>query len=74
MTSEKKPYNLSEIEPLAPAPDADDEETMSKAADRVGLTAAAALGSTPAVGVTAAVEAEPDVSPSGEESTEPRGR
>jgi hypothetical protein len=74
MTSERKPYNLSEIEPIAPAPDADDADVMSRTADRVGLTAAATVGSTPAVGVSAAVEDEPADSPSGEESSEPRGR
>jgi hypothetical protein len=75
MTSEKKPYNLAEIEPIAPPPEEDEPPVGPKEADRVGLASAAALGSTPAVGVAAAVEGEPEETPTPrDERTEPRGR
>ena len=70
MTSERKPYDLKSIEPLAPPPDADEAEEQRDRADRVGFAAAAAAGSTPAVGIaaermdeeppTASTEAGPD--------------
>lgn len=53
MTSESKPYELGAIEPIAPAPDADESEDQRDRADRIGLAAAAATNSTPAVGVAA---------------------
>ena len=53
MTSEKKPYDLKSIEPLAPPPEVDEAEEQRDRADRVGFAAAAAAGSTPAVGIAA---------------------
>ena len=51
MTSESR--DLGSIEPLRPAPDADEVERQEDHAEQVGMVAAAAAGSTPAVGVAA---------------------
>ncbi len=53
MTDEKKPYDLRSIDPIAPAPEGDEADEPRDRADRVGFAAAAAAGSTPAVGVAA---------------------
>lgn len=55
-TSEKH-IDLRDVEPLRPVEEAEPTDAR-KDADRVGLTAAAAMSSTPAVGVTAEVEKE----------------
>ena len=52
MTSEKR-YDLSSVEPLKPAPEDDEIERQEEHSERVGMVAAAAAGSTPAVGVAA---------------------
>ncbi len=53
MTDDRKPYDLKSIEPIAPPPEVDEAEEQRDRADRVGFAAAAAAGSTPAVGVAA---------------------
>lgn len=53
MTTNDKPSNLKSIEPIAPPPEEEAAAEQGERADRIGLNAAAALGSTPAVGVTA---------------------
>ncbi len=53
MTDEKEPYDLRSIDPIAPAPEVDEADEQWDRADRVGFAAAAAAGSTPAVGVAA---------------------
>jgi hypothetical protein len=56
MTERAKP-DLSSIEPIGRAPDADDEDAAEQAADRVGRAAAAVSDTPPAVGVEADVDA-----------------
>jgi hypothetical protein len=56
MTDERRTKpDLSSIEPIAPAADADDAPAQEpiEQVDRLGRGAAEAVGSTPAVGVTA---------------------
>jgi hypothetical protein len=67
MTEREKP-DLSSIEPIGRVPDADDEPRTEAAVARVGPTAAADPGSSPAVGVepdagVRARDAEPKTSP-----------
>lgn len=54
MTEQRSKPDLSTIEPLAPAADADGRvDTPVERADRVGRATAELFGSAPAVGVTA---------------------
>jgi hypothetical protein len=71
MTERQKP-DLSSIEPIGRAPDADAEEAAEQAADRVGRVAAEVSNTPPAVGVEADAglgqrPAEPRTSPETEE-------
>jgi hypothetical protein len=53
MNTSRKPAELSDVEPLRPVEDAAPDIETKDDVDRLGLASAAALGSTPAVGVTA---------------------
>lgn len=69
MTKDEKRYELASIEPIAPAPDADEGPLQLDRVDRVGFAAAAAAGTPPAVGVAAERVDEPVP----ETPTEPAG-
>jgi hypothetical protein len=56
---EERRVNLKDIEPLRPVPDDEPVVDEIRDVDRVGPTAAAAAGSTPAVGVSAETIEEP---------------
>jgi hypothetical protein len=63
-------YNLAEIEPIGPVLDAEEEDVQEHKANQVGLAAAEAVGSTPAVGVLA----EEDENTNGSKESTPPGR
>jgi hypothetical protein len=57
-TSEER-SRLRDIEPLRPVDESEPTDKLTQDADRVGMTTAAAMSSTPAVGVAAEADESP---------------